>query len=231
MLRLIACAAIALTLFALPARSADDNILRRDKGTVTFTLPGDDPLPLEGEVAVSDAVVATTAIATLATLQLTDSSEIRIGDRTTVRIGDLHAAEAAGPASGTIFLERGAVRFNVVHPKGAKANYRFVTPTTQVAVRGTVGYFVAGPTGDQVYCVKCQQGDVVITTASQTIEIHSGQSLNVHLENGAVASSEVVGNRTINNPAIDQFLNGFSPFGKPAQNGSDMTGSGSGQRL
>ena len=220
-----------LVTFAHPARSADDSILRRDKGTVTYQLPTTDPRSLYAEVAVGDSVIATTALATLATLQLTDSSEIRIGDRTAVRVGDLHAAEAANPSGGTIFIERGAVRFNVAHPSGAKADYRFVTPTTQLAVRGTVGYFVAGPAGDQIYCVKCATGDVTITTASQTVQIHSGQTLNVHLDNGVVTGSEVVANRTINNPAIDQFLNGFSPFGKSSRAGSDMTGSGSGQGL
>ncbi|HTX02132.1 MAG TPA: FecR domain-containing protein [Candidatus Acidoferrales bacterium] len=223
--------AIALIALALPAGSADDNILRRDKGIVTYKLPTTDPRSLYAEVAVGDSVIATTAIATLATLQLSDSSEIRIGDRTTVRVGELHAAEAANPAGGTIFIERGAVRFNVVHPKGAKADYRFVTPTTQLAVRGTVGYFVAGPAGDQVYCVKCAAGDVTITTGTQTVQIHSGQTLNVHVEQGVVTGSEVVVNRTINNPAIDQFLGGFSPFGKPSLKGSDMTESGSGQGL
>jgi hypothetical protein len=231
MLKPFAFAAITLVALALPASSADDNILRRDKGIVTYKLPTTDPRSLYAEVAVSDSVIATTDVATLATLQLSDSSEIRIGDRTTVRIGDLHAAEAANPAGGTVFIERGAVRFNVVHPTGAKANYRFVTPTSELAVRGTVGYFVAGPSGDQIYCVKCADGDVTITTGTKTVQIHSGQSLNVHLDNGVVTGSEVVANRTINNPAIDQFLKGFSPFGQPALNGTDMTGSGSGGRL
>ena len=228
---LLIVAILSLVAVAHPARSANDNILRRDKGIVTYQLPTTDPRSLYAEVAVSDSVIATTEVATLATLQLSDSSEIRIGDRTSVRIGELHAAEAANPASGTVFIEHGAVRFNVVHPTGAKASYHFVTPTSQLAVRGTVGYFVAGPAGDQIYCVKCADGDVTITTGTKTVQIHSGQSLNVHLDKGVVTGSEVVANRTINNPAIDQFLKGFSPFGQPAAKGSDMTGSGSGQGL
>jgi hypothetical protein len=228
---LLILAILSLVAVAHPARSANDNILRRDKGIVTYQLPTTDPRSLYAEVAVSDSVIATTEVATLATLQLSDSSEIRIGDRTSVRIGELHAAEAANPASGTVFIEHGAVRFNVVHPTGAKASYHFVTPTSQLAVRGTVGYFVAGPAGDQIYCVKCADGDVTITTGTKTVQIHSGQSLNVHLDKGVVTGSEVVANRTINNPAIDQFLKGFSPFGQPAAKGSDMTGSGSGQGL
>lgn len=228
------CAALAFAGFlavTLPAGGASDNILRRDKGIVTYEVAGGDPTSLTGQIAIGDAVIATTAIATLATLSLGDSSEIRIGDRTTVRVGDLRVAEASNPAGGTIYLERGAVRFNVVHPAGARTNYRFVTPTTQLAVRGTVGYFVAGPAGNQVYCVKCDPGDVTITTPTQQIELHSGQTLNVSLQRGVVTGTAVVANRTINNPAIDQFLGGVSPFGEFTVNGSDPTGSGSGLRF
>lgn len=230
-MRIAALAALVFLTLALPAGGASNNVLRRDKGIVTYKVPDGEPTSLAGEVAVGDAVIATTAIATLATLSLQDSSEIRIGDRTTVRVGDLRAAEANEPAGGTLHLDRGAVRFNVKHPAGAQANYHFVTPTTSVAVRGTVGYFIAGPAGNQVYCVKCEPGDVTITTPTEHVELHSGQTLNVTLENGAVTGTAVVANRTINNPAIDQFLGGFSPFGQSAVNGSDFTGSGSGLRF
>jgi len=224
-------AVFAVVTLSLPAIGASDNTLRRDKGIVTFEVAGGTPVSLTGEVAVGNAVIASTSIATLATLTLRDSSEIRIGDRTTVRVGDLTAAAAGSPASGTIYLQRGAVRFNVTHPTGATANYRFVTPTTQVAVRGTVGYFVAGPTGNQIYCVKCEAGDVTITTATQQVSLRSGQTLNVNLQHGAITGTQVVANRTINNPAIDQFLGGVSPFGESAITGADITGSGSGLRF
>ena len=223
--------ALVILTLTLPASGASDNVLRRDKGIVTYKVAGGAPTSLAGEIAVGDKVIATTAIATLATLILRDSSEIRIGDRTTVRVGDLRAADANNPAGGTIYLQRGAVRFNVSHPTGPRANYIFVTPTTQVAVRGTVGYFVAGPAGNQVYCVKCEAGDVLITTPTQRVELRSGQSFNVGLSGGAVTATAVVANRTINNPAIDQFLGGVSPFGEFAANGSDFTGSGSGLRF
>jgi hypothetical protein len=88
MLKPFAFVAISLIALALPASSADDNILRRDKGIVTYQLPTTDPRSLYAEVAVSDAVIATTEVSTLATLQLSDSSQIRIGDRTKVRIGE-----------------------------------------------------------------------------------------------------------------------------------------------
>ena len=209
------------------ARGADDNILKRDQGIVTHKIePGGQPTSLVGTIAVGDSVIATTAIASLASLQLRDSSEIRIGDRTTVEVGQLRAA-AASAAGGTISLMRGAVRFNIIHPSGNKSDYKFVTPTSQLSVRGTVGYFVSGPGGDQLYCVRCEDGDVSMTVAGQTYAVRTGQTLNALVVNGK-RSTAIVPNRTINNPAIDQFLGGVSPFGEPSSGGSDPTLSGSG---
>lgn len=222
-------AAIALVLkHALPAHAADaENVLRRDAGIVTYKLPQTNPISLVGSTPVADSVIATTAVESLATLALRDSSEVRIGDRTTVRIGELAAAGEATPGA-TIFMDRGAVRFAIKHPTGGKANYRFVTPTSTLGVRGTVGYFIVGPAGQQIYCVKCEAGDVSVETAGKTVEVRSGQTLNIGLANGAITHSEIVPNRTINNPAIDQFLGGVSPFGQTAATGADPTQSGSG---
>jgi uncharacterized membrane protein YfcA len=226
---MIFLAAIALVLkHALPAHAADAvNVLSRDAGIVTYKLPESSPISLAGRTTVTDSVIATTAVESLARLQLRDSSEIRIGDRTTVRVGDLAAAADATPGA-TIYMERGAVRFAIKHPAGGKANYRFVTPTSTLGVRGTVGYFIVGPAGEQIYCVKCEAGDVSVETAGKTVEVRSGQTLNIGVQNGYVTHSEIVPNRTINNPAVDQFLGGVSPFGQPAANGSDFTQSGSG---
>jgi hypothetical protein len=125
-------------------------------------------------------------------------------------------------------MDRGAVRFAITHPKGGKANYRFITPTSTLGVRGTVGYFVVGPAGQQIYCVKCEPGDVSVDAGGKSVEVLTGQTLNLATENGAIKASEIVPNRTINNPAIDQFLGGVSPFGQPAASGTDITQSGSG---
>jgi len=227
MKRAISLVASLCAVAAVPAFSASDNVLRRDTGIVTYKLPQSDPVSLTGSAEVSQSVIATTAVESLATLQLRDSSEIRIGDRTTVRIGDLALAADNTPGA-TIFMDRGAVRFAIKHPTGGKANYRFVTPTSTLGVRGTIGYFVVGPAGQQIYCVKCEAGDVSVTTSTGTVEVRSGQTLDLRLENGAISNSAIVPNRTINNPAIDQFLGGVSPFGQPAVNGFDATGSGSG---
>ena len=217
--------AVVLTVAAVRGDEAS-NVLRRDSGDVTVGFAGASPARLIGTISVPGAANATTGAKSLATLQLADSSEIRIGDRTSVNIGNLRKA-ADDPRVAVVTLNRGAIRFTVLHPEGARANYRFVTPTTQIAVRGTSGYLISGPAGDQVYCISCE-GDVAVAGPFGVVSLHTGQTLNVGVRNGAVVSSEVVANPTVNNPAIDQFLGGKSPFGVPASLGSDPTGSGSG---
>ena len=204
-----------------------DNVLRRDRGSVNVTVQSGATMPVIGSLNVGDRATATTAQRSLATLQLLDSSEIRIGDQTSVMVGYLRKA-AEDPRSAVVTLNRGAIRFNIVHPAGARSSYRFSTPTTQIAVRGTTGYLVSGPAGDQVYCVTCEADVAVSGRGFGPVSLHTGQTLNVSIREGAVVGTEVVANPSVNNPAIDQFLGGFSPFGVPASLGRDPTGSGSG---
>jgi len=227
MRRAVALAAFSCLAVAIPARGANDNVLSRETGTVTYKLPQSEPATLTGSTLVGDAVIASTDVGALAKLQLLDSSEIRIGDRTTVRIGDLATAAQSTPG-GTLYLERGAVRFAIAHPSGGHANYRFVTSTSQLGVRGTVGYFVVGPAGQEIYCVQCEAGDVIVRAGTQTVAVLSGQTLDIGIQNGIVTHADIVANHEINNPAIDQFLGGVSPFGQSAVLGTDPTQSGSG---
>jgi hypothetical protein len=46
---------------------------------------------------------------------------------------------------------------------------------------------------------------------------------------GRAFDAAIVPNPSVNNPAIDQFLHGYSPFGQRAAEGSDPTGSDSGR--
>ena len=158
-------------------------------------------------------------------LRFTDSSTIELGDQTTVRIRELPEHP---DAATTIVLDHGAVRFTVRHPEGKRSNYIFQTPTSQIAVRGTRAYLIVGPGGTQLYCVECDPGDISAVTALDSYTIVSGQSLNVRTINGKAFDAAIVANATVNNPAVDQFLGGFSPFGRPMEEGIDFTGSGSG---
>lgn len=56
----------------------------------------------------------------------------------------------------------------------------------------------------------------------------SGQTLNVRRTGERGFDASLVANATINSPAIDQFLGGFSPFGQRAAGGTDITGLESG---
>ena len=200
--------------------------LQRVRGDVAFAYSDTaTPAPLIASIVLDGVAYASTGAGALAQAVLPDSSRVQIGDRTRVRIG---ALEDASGSSRTFVVERGAVRFAIEHPAGPSTVYRFVTPTSQTAIRGTVGYVVHGPTGDQVYCVSCGPGDVTITAGIDQYTITSGQTLDVHARDGFVTGAEIVQNSTVNNPAIDQFLSGFSPFGAKAANGDDPTQSGSG---
>ena len=46
--------------------------------------------------------------------------------------------------------------------------------TSQIAVRGTDGYIVTGPTGTDFYCVDCKPGDVTVTVGSKSYQLGTG---------------------------------------------------------
>lgn len=205
--------------------------MRRVRGPVAYALgdPASARATLIGSILLDGEASAITGVRGAADLALPDSSLVEIGDRTTVRIGAF--AKAAGGTT-EIALAAGALRFVIRNPAGAKSNYRFSTPTTQVAVRGTVAYLVSGPAGDQVYCVDCAPGDVTVTARGVgDFTIASGQTLNVRRTADRATGATIVANRTINNPAIDQFIGDVSPFGEAAKDGVDVTGSGSGSGI
>ena len=221
-----AAAAVLLTAAASAAALASaDHQLARVRGDVRYALEGTPDKPVTGRVDLPATAGIGTGTRGLAALTLPDSSVIQIGGRTTMRIGDLDANGAR-----TVALTRGALRFTIRHPQGAPANYVFVTPTSQVAVRGTLAYLVVGPKGDQLYCVDCAAGDVSVRAAGEQYAVLSGQTLNVRRMNERAFDANLVANTSVNNPAIDQFLGDFSPFGRPAPDGADPTGSESAAR-
>ena len=212
--------ALAATLAVLVCASAAGaqpaaNQLARVKGDVHYGTPAK---ALLGRIDVPDDTRVATAFHAAAEVTFPDSSVVQIGDNTDVSVG----------RGRLISLTRGALRFTIRHPGGAAANYTFVTPTSQMAVRGTLAYLVTGPAGDQIYCVECAPGDVAVSAAGETYGVLSGQTLNVRRRGGHAFDATIVPNASVNNPAIDQFLHGFSPFGRPTAEGSDFTQSGSG---
>ena len=112
--------------------------MARVAGTVQYQWGPDATLhQLFGRLDLPDDALAVTLAQSRAQLVLPDSSEIDIGAQTRVRVGAFNAAATGNPT--VIVLELGALHFIVRHPAGGRANYRFQTPTSQIAVRGTDG--------------------------------------------------------------------------------------------
>jgi len=227
-LRGVAAAATLVTLFSLSSSNAatGDKELAVVRGDVTFRI-GDQGAPkrIIGTQILPDDAFASTAFKAAAELRMPDSSIIQIGDNTSVQIGAFRPDAAGGTV---INLKTGALRFTIVHPAGKRSNYTFKTSTSQLAVRGTLAYLIVGPKGTQLYCVECAPGDISVTTSFDTYSIVSGQTLNIRTVGSKPFDADILSNVRINNPAIDQFLHGYSPFGEPMEKGTDSTGSGSG---
>jgi hypothetical protein len=224
--RVIAIAAGAV-LAAVSVAAGQVNELANLRGDVAYAVPAAaaSTRPLAGRIALGEDARAITGFRAAARLTLPDSSTVEIGDKTDVRLDAFRDAATRHE----IVLNRGALRFTIRHPAGAASSYVFKTLTSQLAVRGTLAYLVSGPAGDQIYCVECAPGDVTVTAANESYRVESGQTLNVRRVGGRTFDAAIVPNAGVNNPAIDQFLHGFSPFGRPASEGSDPTGSDSGK--
>lgn len=218
MLRRVSVGALcALVAFAMveplgPVSAASgDKQLARIKGIVGYQDKVDGPFkPIFGRLDLADNAFAVTRPNSQALLRLRDSSEVEIGEKTLVAVGAFNAAQTG--KDNTIVLEHGALHFSIHRPQGGQSNYRFTTPTSQIAVRGTEGFLVAGPQGTQVVCVACAAGDVTVTTGTQTVTIVTGQTVTVVGSSAANATVSVASNTTVNNPAVNQFNNGSNPL-------------------
>jgi ferric-dicitrate binding protein FerR (iron transport regulator) len=199
----------ACLLAALSARAADDKTLQNMKGTVSWragTAAAHAVAP-NATTVLDDSDYAITGADSLAGIGLPDSSRVLVGSASSVQLGAFD--QAAGTTAK--FVVVGKVRFIVEHPKGAKANYTFQTPTGSISVRGTEGDIYAS--GDElhvnVYEV-CDPAEPVVFTSSsgQSFQLVAGQSLGAHLVNGIV-QAEV-------HQITQEMIDRFSPdFGVP----------------
>lgn len=219
-----ACATVALLAAALAASPAAEpgKQLARVAGTVQYQLGERAPYHLIfGEIELPDDAVAVTLAASQAELRLADSSQIDIGARTRVRVG---AFDAAGTgAANVVTLTVGALHFVVRHPAGARANYLFVTPTSQIAVRGTDGYLITGPTGTDFYCEDCSPGDVTMTVGTRSYALATGQQAIVTGKTAAGAGVSIV-KEPCTNPVAVELSGGKLGAGVPRDRQIDTTG-------
>jgi len=229
----LACSACAAFVFALgaPSHAASDSDkqLARVAGTVQFQLGSDGTLhPLFGRIDLADEAVAVTLAQSRAQVILPDSSSIDIGATTRVRLGAFNAADSGNP--NVVVLELGALHFTIRHPAGGRANYRFQTPTSQIAVRGTEGYLVTGPSGTDFYCADCGPGDVTVTVGSHSYQLNTGDQAIVIGTTPANADVDVAA-RPCANPAAIDLSDGKLGAKVPADQRFDTTGAPGGDPL
>ncbi|MGA2394906.1 MAG: FecR domain-containing protein [Candidatus Lustribacter sp.] len=161
--------------------SAADNgkQLQRVRGTIGYATDAQstDFKAVFGKLLLPDDNYAVTRAQSAAVLAMPDSSLISLGENTNVQVGAFDSASAT-PGS-TITVNGGTLRFDIRRPAGGAANYIFKTPTSQTAVRGTVGLlaFVNGVT--TVGCVVCAADSVAVTVGTQTVTLITGQFLTV----------------------------------------------------
>ncbi len=237
---IFAFAVLAAIVFALggillalvtPSGAANDGIkqLARVGGTVQYQYGADTGYhPLFGKIDLPDNALAVTLAQSRAQLVLPDSSSIDIGATTRVRIGAFNAVDTGNP--NVVVLELGALHFTIRHPTGGRANYRFQTPTSQIAVRGTEGYIVTGPSGTDFYCVDCKNGDVTVTVGTHSYALATGEQAIVIGTTAANADVDVVA-RPCANPAAIALSDGKLGAAIPPDQRFDTTGAPSGDPL
>jgi SSS family solute:Na+ symporter len=153
---------------------------------------------------VDDADYAITLAASQGQLALPDSSLVTLGSSTRVQLVFFNQTDIA---NARFVVLDGKTRFNIQHPAGVKANYLFVTPTTQIAVRGTEGDIAVDGNALtlNVYNSSLAEGVAVTFTAGDkagtTINVLAGQSLVANLVNGIIQSQV----NKITQAALDQF--------------------------
>ncbi len=214
---LLLSAAIVFALVPDSTGAAGEKQLRRVRGTIGYqTAAMAGFAPVFGRMDLPDDAFAITQAKSTAELVMPDSSIVALGENTHVQVGAFDNA-ANGPGA-TLIVNNGTLRFDVRRPAGGRANYRFVTATSQIAVRGTIGLlsFIGGNT--TVTCVVCAADSVSVTVGTQTFTLATGQVLTVGVT-GAVTTA----------PATAATLQTFSDAGlNPTATGPATTGAGAG---
>jgi hypothetical protein len=155
-------------------------VLQRVSGEVGYlTSLRAAPVPVVGQLAIEPRDYAQTQARSMAALNLPDSSIVSIGASTRVQVARFQQLGSTSIARMTIY--DGAVHFSVRHPGGARANYVFVTPTSEIAIRGTEGIIVVLPGETIVACVHGTPNDtLVITKDGSRMYVPVGETVRIH---------------------------------------------------
>jgi hypothetical protein len=209
---------LALAMMPYATRAAGNvKQLQHVRGDIGYQTAetGTDYKAVFGKFDLPDDDFAATHAQSAAVIALPDSSLVSLGENTTVKASAFDTT-AAGPGS-TIQVAGGSLRFDIRRPQGGTANYRFVTNTSAVGVRGTVGLlsFVNGVT--TVGCLACAADSVTVTAGGQTVSLVTGQFIAVSAS-GAIttgALSAVLGTFTAAGVPISAEV-GAAAAGLPA---------------
>ena len=205
---------LTLLIPSAPGMAAADKQLQNVRGDVSYQLDGNTrPLAPRSSVVLEDNAFAITGTNSLGGIDLPDSSRVLIGADTKVQMQFFNRTDVA---NAQFFIQYGKVRFKVEHPKGARANYTFKTPTAQIAVRGTQGDIASDANGNlqiNVYSLSNPSLPVQVTLSNgQVFTLAAGQSLTVGTIGGVVSGSVSGVSQSTFQP--------FNQFGAPENAGS-----------
>lgn len=174
------CGSLAISLCTVADSATTNKSLKRVSGSVGYRpAQGAPVVRIAGEQVLSNDTYALTENRSTGLITLEDSSVVGLGQNTEVLLGAFDNAQNR-PGS-TITLPGGKLRFEIRHPQGGRANYHFVTPATEVAVRGTIGLISSDGNGDVIVCLSCGPDDVSVTirATGQVVPLSSGNVLEV----------------------------------------------------
>jgi len=172
------CAALSCSVSG--ANAADPLVLQRLSGVLEYqTTAGQNREAIVGELAVQPRGYALTRARSMAALDLPDSSVVSIGASSRVGLGFFEHETWGSRSVMTIY--DGAIHFAVKHPAGARSNYTFVTPVSQIAVRGTEGIIVTRGNETIIACVHGTKNDIYVTYgANQKMYVPDGMTVHIH---------------------------------------------------
>jgi len=159
-------ATAALVLPVVVCADTADKQLQSVKGQVSYQHgAATRPLATNASIVLADKDYTITGADSRGAVALPDSSVVTVGSDTKVQMAFFSQGAIA---TAKFVIYNGHTRFEVRHPQGAKANYTFVTPSANIAVRGTQGDIGVTPDSLQVnvYEVCDPQMPVVVTTKS-----------------------------------------------------------------
>ena len=143
----VAMVSVALVVASLPWKiqaASGDKTLKHISGDTGYSATDSGSVtPVTGSQDLPDTAYVVTKNGGVADIVLRDSSVIRIAQDAKIKVTEFNAAESGRENIVTCYS--GAYRFHIEHPAGGQSNYRFVTPTSQIAVRGTDGVVVIDP--------------------------------------------------------------------------------------